>query len=108
VYYLPYPCKKLSARWVVHTVNPREWLYTPGDAEYHDTPILDDDVDEVYQEEELPASFVIDPGAGLDDLDGDTDDIQMHVANQKQKSIKKKVRLPRLTTRVPDCDADEF
>jgi hypothetical protein len=64
-------------------VNPREWLYTLGDAEYHDTPILDDDVDEVYQEEVLLASFVIDPGAGLDHLVGDTDDIQMPIAKQK-------------------------
>jgi hypothetical protein len=58
---------------------PREWLHTPGDAGYHDTPTLDDDVDEVYQEEELSPSFVIDPGAGLDDLVGDADDIKMPV-----------------------------
>jgi hypothetical protein len=51
VYYLPYPCEKLSAWWVVHKVNPCEWLHTPGDAGYHDTLTLDDDVDEVYQEE---------------------------------------------------------
>jgi hypothetical protein len=51
VYYLPYPCEKLSAWWVVHKVNPGEWLHTPGDAGYHDTLTLDDDVDEVYQEE---------------------------------------------------------
>jgi hypothetical protein len=41
-------------------VNPYEWLHTPGDAGYHDTPMWDD---EVYQEEELPPSFVIDPSA---------------------------------------------
>jgi hypothetical protein len=70
---------------------------------------LDDDVDEVYQEEELPPSFVIDPGAGLDDLVGDADDIEMHVVVKwKQKLIKKKVWLPRLRTRLPDRDADEF
>jgi hypothetical protein len=79
VYYLPYPCEKLSASWVVHKVNPCEWLYTPGDDGYHDTPTLDDDIDEVYQEEELPTSFVVDIGAGLDDLVGDTNDIQMPV-----------------------------
>jgi hypothetical protein len=60
-------------------VNPREWLLTSGDAGYHDTPTLDDDVDEVYQEEELPASFIIDLGVGLDDLVGESDDIQMPV-----------------------------
>jgi hypothetical protein len=109
VYYLSYPCQKLNAWWVVHKVNPREWLHTPIDAGYYDTPMLDDDVDEVYQEEELPPSFIIDPGAGLDDLVGDVDDIEMSiVVKQKRKPIKKKVWLPRLRTRLPDRDADEF
>jgi hypothetical protein len=36
---------------------------------------MDDDVDEVYQEEELPPSFIVDPDAGLNDLVGDDDDI---------------------------------
>jgi hypothetical protein len=44
-------------------VNPHERLYTPSNAGYHDTPTLDDDVDEVYLEEELPASFIVDPSA---------------------------------------------
>jgi hypothetical protein len=44
-------------------VNPHEWLYTPGDVGYHDTLTLDDGIDEVYQEEELLASFVVEPGA---------------------------------------------
>jgi hypothetical protein len=35
-------------------------------------------------EEELPPSFAVDPGAGLDDLVGDADDIEMHVV-VKQK-----------------------
>jgi hypothetical protein len=69
--------KKLSAWWVVHKVNPHERLYTLDDAGYHDTLTLDDDVDEVYQEEELSAYFVNESGAGLDDLVGDTNDIQM-------------------------------
>jgi hypothetical protein len=75
VYYLPYPCEKLSAWWVVHKVNPRERLYTLGDAGYHDTPTLNDDVYEVYQEEKLPTSFAVDLGAGLNDLVGEADDI---------------------------------
>jgi hypothetical protein len=58
-------------------VNPYEQLYTLDDVGYHDTPILDDDINEVYQEE-LPDSFIIDSGAGLDDLVGDADDIQMY------------------------------
>jgi hypothetical protein len=58
---------------------PRERLHTLGEIGYHDTPTLDDDIDEVYQEEELPPSFIIDPGAGLGDLVGDADDIEMPV-----------------------------
>jgi hypothetical protein len=60
VYYLSYPCQKLNAWWVVYKVNPCERLHTLGDAGYHDTLTLDDDVDEVYQEEELSPSFVVD------------------------------------------------
>jgi hypothetical protein len=73
--HVPYPCEKLSAWWVVHKVNPHERLHTLGDAGYHDTLIMDDDVDEVYQEEELPPSFIVNPDAGLNDLVGDDDDI---------------------------------
>jgi hypothetical protein len=108
VYYLSYPCKKLSAWWVVYKVNPCEWLYTPGDAGYHDTPTLNNDVDEVYQEKELPVSFIFDPGAELNDLVGNANDIQIPVVKQKRKPIKKKVQLPRLRTRLPDRNADEF
>jgi hypothetical protein len=61
-----------------------------GDAGYHDTLTLDDDVDKVYQEEELPVSFVINPSVRVNDLIGDADDIQMPV-KQKWKPIKKKV-----------------
>jgi hypothetical protein len=109
VYYISYPCQKLNAWWVVHKVNPREWLHTPGDTGYHDTLTLDDDVDEVYQEEEWPPSFIVDPGAGLDDLVGDADDIEMPIiVKRKWKPIMKKVRLPKLRTRLPNRDADEF
>jgi hypothetical protein len=109
VYYLSYPCQKPNAWWVVHKVNRREWLHTPGDAGYHDTLTLDDDVDEVYQEEGLPPSFVVYLGARLDGLVGDADDIEMSVVvKQKWKPIKKKVQLPRLRTRLLDHDADEF
>jgi hypothetical protein len=102
VYYMSYSYEKLNAWWVVHKVKPREQLHIPGDAGYHDTPMLDDDVDEVSQEEELPPPFIVDPGAGLDDLE------MPIVVKQKQKPIKKKVRLPRLWTKLPDRDADEF
>jgi hypothetical protein len=70
---------------------------------------LDDDVDEVYQEEELAPSFIVNPGAGLNDLVGDADDIEMSViVKQKWKPTKKKVQLPRLRIRLPDRDANEF
>jgi hypothetical protein len=89
-------------------VNPHEWLHTPGDVGYHDTLTLDDDVDEVYQEEELPPSFIINPGAGLDDLEGDANHIEMAVIVKQKMETNKKVWLPRLRTRLPDRDADEF
>jgi hypothetical protein len=63
-------------------VTERVCLCTPSDAGYHDTLTLDDDFDEVYQEEKLLASFVVEPGARLDDLVRDADDIQMSI---KQK-----------------------
>jgi hypothetical protein len=39
----------------VYKVNPHEWLYTPTDVAYH---LNDEQVDEIYQDEELPTSFV--------------------------------------------------
>jgi hypothetical protein len=68
VYYLPYSCEKLSTWWVVHKVNLHERLYTPSDVGYHDTRALDGEVDEVYQEEELPTSSVVEPGPRFNDL----------------------------------------
>jgi hypothetical protein len=108
VYYLPYPYKRLSAWWVVHKVNPYEGLHTLGDAGYHDTLTLDDAVDEVYQEGELAFCFFVNPGVGLDDLVGDTDDIERPVVKQKWKPIKEKVQLPRLQTKLPHRDVDDF
>jgi hypothetical protein len=68
VYYLSYPCQKLAAWQVVYKVNPQGWLHTPTDVAYH---FNNKHVDEIYQEEELPTSFVIEPGATLDSLVGD-------------------------------------
>jgi hypothetical protein len=56
----------------VYIVNPRERLYTPTVAAYH---FGDEYVDEIYQEEELPTSFVIEPGATPDSLVGDGADV---------------------------------
>jgi hypothetical protein len=70
--------EKLSAWWVVHKVSPREWLYTTTVPRYHDTPPLNGEIDEVYQEEELPTPFIVDSDQGLDHLVGDANDIQTH------------------------------
>ena len=42
VYYIPYPCTKLEATWVVYKVNPRERLHNKG--EWFET-----EVEEIYQ-----------------------------------------------------------
>jgi hypothetical protein len=59
VYYLPYPREKLGAWCVVHNVNSHDWLYTPTAVGYHDTLMLNGEIGEVYQEEELPTSFIV-------------------------------------------------
>jgi hypothetical protein len=79
VYYLKYPCEKLAAWRVVYKVNPREWLYTPTDVAYH---FNDEQVDEIYQEEELPTSFFVEPGVALNSLVGEGADVTIL---QKQK-----------------------
>jgi hypothetical protein len=58
VYFLTYPCKKLSIWSVVYNVNSHERLYTPGEDEYQFGHL--EQVDEVFQEEELSTSFHID------------------------------------------------
>jgi hypothetical protein len=72
VYYLSYPWQKLAAQWVVYRVNPCEWLPTTTDVSYH---FDDEQVDEIYQEEELSTSFVIESCATLDSLVGDGADV---------------------------------
>jgi hypothetical protein len=54
---------------------PREWLYGLCDVGYHHNATLHEEVDEIYQEEELPTTFVIEPSTRIDDLVGDADDI---------------------------------
>jgi hypothetical protein len=61
---------------VVQKVNPHEWLYTLCDTRYQDTLTLHEEVDGVYQEEELSTSFTDESSIGLDDLVGDADGIQ--------------------------------
>jgi hypothetical protein len=100
MHYLPYTCKKLSALWVVHKVNPREWLYTLADVGCHDTSVLCGEVDEVYHEEELPTSFIIEPGLGLNVLVVVANDDVHAPKKREQKATKKKVRWGGLRSRV--------
>jgi hypothetical protein len=72
VYYLKYPCQTLAAWWVVYKVNPCERLYTPTEVAYH---FDDEQVDDIYQEEELSTSFVVELGVAHDSLLGDGDDV---------------------------------
>jgi hypothetical protein len=72
VYYLKCPCEKLAAWWVVYKLNPCERLYTPNNSVYH---FDNEQVDEIYQEEEFPTSFIVKPGATLDSLVGDGADV---------------------------------
>jgi hypothetical protein len=53
-------------------VNPRERLHTPCIAGYQ---FEDEQADDVYQEEELPTTFIIDEGVALNSLVGDRNDV---------------------------------
>jgi hypothetical protein len=82
VYFSTYPCKKLSTWRVVYNVNPRECLYTPGEDEYQFDHL--EQVDEVFQEEELPISFHIDPAPTLDSLVADINDLTFPKRRRRQ------------------------
>jgi hypothetical protein len=75
VYYMSYPCIKLSAWWVVYKVNPHEWLHTPDDSGYLKNQVEDEEVDKVYQDDELSCSFNIAPNSALNYLLGDANNI---------------------------------
>jgi hypothetical protein len=75
VYYMLYPCEKLSAWWVVYRVNPRERLHIPDDFGYHENQVPAREVDEVYQDDELLSSFNIDLDLALNSLLGDANDV---------------------------------
>jgi hypothetical protein len=88
VYYMSYPCKKLSAWWVVYRVNPRELLHTPNDFGYHENQVAAEEVDEVYQDDELPCSFNIDSDSTLNSLLGNANDVT--IPEQKKQTLRKK------------------
>jgi hypothetical protein len=106
VYYLKCPCQKLAAWWLVYKVNPREQLSTPTDATYH---FNDEQVDEIYQEEELPTSLVVEPGAALHSLVGDGVDVTVLHKRKRQPVKKKCTRWSTLERRRQlHIDPDEF
>jgi hypothetical protein len=45
----------------MYRVDPHEWLHTPNDSGYHENQVAAREVDEVYQDDELPCSFNVDP-----------------------------------------------
>jgi hypothetical protein len=75
VYYMSYPCEKVSACWVAYKVNPRERLHTPDDSSYHENQVSAGEVYEVYQDDELSCSFHIDPDSALNSLLDDANDV---------------------------------
>jgi hypothetical protein len=58
-------------------VNLREWLHTPDDSGYHENQVSDGELDEVYEDDELPCSFNINPNLALNSLVGDANDVTL-------------------------------
>jgi hypothetical protein len=88
VYYMSYPCEKLGVWWVVYRVNSLEWLHTPDNSGYNESQVPAGEVDEVYQDDELPCSFHIDLDSSLNPLLGDANDVT--VLEQRKQSLRKK------------------
>jgi hypothetical protein len=88
VYYMLYPCEKLSAWWVVYKVNPHERLHTPDDSGYHENQATAGEVDEVYQDDELPCSFNIDLDSALNSLLDDANVVT--VPEERKHALRKK------------------
>jgi hypothetical protein len=106
---MSYPNPKFKACWVVHKVNLRERLHTPCTTGYQ---FEDEQADDVYQEEELPATFTIDEGVALNSLVGDRNDVtadECVAPKRKRNQRNKKATLRALDRRrLLDRDSDEF
>jgi hypothetical protein len=87
VYYMSYPCEKLSAWWVVYRVNPCEQLHIPDDSDYHENQVAAGEVDEVYQDDELSYLFNIDSDSALNSLLSDANDVT--VPEQRKQPLRK-------------------
>jgi hypothetical protein len=68
-------------------VNPHERLHTPNDSGCHENQVPAGEVDEVYQDDELPCSFNIDPELTLNSLLGDANDVT--VPEQRKQTLRK-------------------
>jgi hypothetical protein len=68
-------------------VNPHEWLHTPDDSSYHENQMPAGEVDEIYQDDELPYSVNIDPDSTLNSLLGDASDVI--VSKQRKQTLTK-------------------
>jgi hypothetical protein len=90
VYYMTYPCPKLSAWWVVYKMNPREPLPNSSDCCYHACNLEDEENYEIVQEYDLLASFKIEIREGLDSLVGDPNDVEEVVTKRKRAPAQKK------------------
>jgi hypothetical protein len=73
-------------------VNSYEWLHTPDDSGYHENQVLAGEVDEVYQDDELPCSFNIDPDLALNSLLDDANDVTVPSKGNKLLERKRNVR----------------
>jgi hypothetical protein len=90
----------------VYNVNPHERLYTPGEDEYQFGHL--EQVDEVFQEEELPTSFHIDPAPALDSLVADVTDLTFPERRRRQP-VRRKVKWRPLHRREQiDLDFDDI
>lgn len=89
VYYMSYPCTDLKDWWVVYKVNPRERPYSLNDVAYRESH-LEEEVDNIYQDDEVPNTFNIDTEVLPDSLVGDPADV---VIPQKQKRERRKKKV---------------
>jgi hypothetical protein len=87
VYYMSYPCEKLSGWWVVYRVNPGERLHTPDDSGYHENQVPVGEFDEVYQDDELSCSFNINPDLALNSLVDNANDVTL--PEQRKETLRK-------------------
>jgi hypothetical protein len=90
VYYMTYPCPKLSAWWVVHKVNPRELLPIHSDSCYHACNLEDEENCGIVQEHDLATSINVEISEGLDSLVGDPNDVEEVVMKRKCAPAQKK------------------